>query len=259
MSSYNSQSNDQQSNKSFLDNFSPKAAFFGGLISAFLIIGTLGFIFLGSCMLKGSCPLTNNEQVANAPTNDQGTKPTTNNQKAEVPAINDNDYILGNPDAPVTVIEYSDIQCPFCSRFHPNAQKVVDAYKGQVRWVFRHFPLVSIHPNAEPAANAIECAGEQDKFYEFINIMYENQKSLSTDFYSQTAKKLGLNVKKFDDCVSSNKYIDKVREEAQGGLSAGVNGTPGSFVIGQDGGVTPIKGALPFESVKQTIDSVLKK
>ncbi|MBU1705606.1 DsbA family protein, partial [Patescibacteria group bacterium] len=240
---------------SFLETMPPKTAFIGGFIAAILVLGTIGFIILGSCLLKGGCALPgqaadNNPIVVNDPAD------TVDTQPAGIPIVTEDDYILGDPNAPITVIEYSDIECPFCERFHPNAQQTVNEYPGQVRWVFRHFPL-SFHPQAEPAANAAECAGEQGKFYEFISIMFGDQESLGMDFFKQTATKLGLKMTQFNDCLESEKYIAKIRTQAQGGAAAGVEGTPGSFVIGADGGAVPIRGALPYESVKQIIDSLL--
>lgn len=259
MPSYNSQPVHSKPKQSLLDTIPPKTAFIGGFVAAILVLGTIGFVVLGSCMLKGGCSglptkaaADNNPTVVNQPTD------TGDTQLAGIPMVSEEDYILGDPNAPVTVIEYSDIECPFCQRFHPNAQQAVDEYSGQVRWVFRHFPL-SFHPQAEPAANAAECAGEQGKFYEFIDIMFENQDSLGDDFFKSTARNLGLNATQFNDCYDNQEYVAKIRSQAQGGAAAGVEGTPGSFVIGSDGSAVPIRGALPYESVKQIIDGMLSR
>lgn len=256
MPSYNPHPNPPKPKLSFLETMPPKTAFIGGFVAAILVLGTVGFIILGNCMLKGTCSALVSQAADNNPTviTDPTTDPTS--VPMGIPVVTDEDYILGDPNAPITVIEYSDIECPFCNRFHPNAQKTVDDYPGQVRWIFRHFPL-SFHPSAEPSANATECAGEQGKFYEFLDIMYENQELLGTDFYKSTAKNLGLNTTQFNTCYDESKYSTKIRTQAQGGAAAGVEGTPGSFVIGPDGSAVPIRGALPYESVQQIINSMI--
>ena len=104
---------------------------------------------------------------------------------------------------------------------------------------------------------AAECAGEQGKFWEFADDLFENQEQLGSTFYSSLQAKHGLNKSKFDTCISSGKYLDKIRAQAQSGGAAGVTGTPGSFIIGADGTAIPIKGALPYESVASAIDEVL--
>lgn len=257
MPSYNSEPSTPTPKPSFIDGIPPKTAFIGGFAAAILVLGTIGFIALGSCLLKGGCSLPSqaagDSQAAAADTID-----TADTQPAGIPLVNEEDYILGDPNAPITIIEYSDIECPFCSRFHPLANQAVSEYPSQVRWVFRHFPL-SFHAEAEPAALATECAGEQGKFYEFIDIMYENQDDLGDDLYTRTAANLGLKASQFKDCYESQKYLAKIRAQAQGGAAAGVEGTPGSFVIGPDGGAVPIRGALPYESVQQIIDSFLSE
>jgi protein-disulfide isomerase len=95
--------------------------------------------------------------------------------KASIVTITDKDYIRGNTNAPITIVEFSDFQCPFCKRFHPSLQQVVDEYKDQVRWVYKHFPIDQIHPQARPAAEAAECAGEQGgskAFWEFSDALF---------------------------------------------------------------------------------------
>jgi protein-disulfide isomerase len=250
-----------QPQKSFIDSLPPKTAFIGGFVTAVLTLGTLGFVLLGGCLLTGSCDMGSalaakggSYPVAADPSGDPSAVPSP--EPTSVPAVDNEDHIRGDKNAAITIVEYSDFQCPFCSRFHPTMQQVMKNYNGKVRWVFRHFPL-SFHPNAEPAANASECASEQGKFWEFADALFGNQESLGDDFYKKTAADLGLNAKKFADCLSSGKYLEKVRAQSQSGASAGVNGTPGSFVIGEDGQAIPIKGALPYESVKAAIDSLL--
>lgn len=243
--------------QSLFDLLNGKNAFWLGFVSAILVLGTLGFIILGSSMIKGN----SFAQGANDNTyaiDDTGTDPSNAiaPQPTSVPVVTEDDQIRGNKNAEVTIIEYSDFECPYCGNFHPTLQQVMDNYGDKVRWVYRHFPL-SFHPQALPAANASECAAEQGKFWEFADAMYANQDKLSDDFYKQVVTQNGLNVAKWQDCYTNKKYDSKVQSQAQSGASAGVNGTPGSFIIDKDGNAIPIKGALPYSSVSAAIDQIL--
>lgn len=252
---------DSSQTKSFFDALPSKQAFWLGFVTAILALGTLGFILLGSCVLGGDCSV---EGLAIADTEDSGSGGQVAAAAAAVPAptatgvpaVTEDDHIRGNEDAPITIIEYSDFQCPYCSRFHPTMLQVMDEYTDSVRWVFRHFPL-SFHAEATPAANAAECASEQGKFWEYADELFANQSSLGSEFYATLASDLGLNTTQWQDCFDTGKYNDVVEAQAQAGGAAGVSGTPGSFVIDTDGNAIPIKGALPFSSVAAAIDSVL--
>ncbi|KPJ85022.1 hypothetical protein AMJ57_04795, partial [Parcubacteria bacterium SG8_24] len=163
--------------------------------------------------------------------------------------VSEADHVRGAADASVTLIEYSDFECPFCSRFHPTMKQIMDEFEGQVRWVYRHYPL-GFHAEARPAALASECAGEQGKFWEYADELYENQSSLGEDYYEELAAELGLNMSQFRSCLSSEKYGSKVSGDLSGGTAAGVQGTPGTIILGADGSAQLVPGALPFESVK---------
>lgn len=241
-----------------------KSAFWLGFVTAVLSLGTLGFILLGSCVLKGSCDVSGLSFGTNGAETDDGfavddseNSADTNAQAAAaVPVVSDDDNTRGAKNAPVTIIEYSDFECPYCGAFHPTMQQVMKNYEGKVRWVYRHFPL-SFHPQALPAANAAECAAEQGRFWEYGDQLFANQDKLGDAYFKQLAGEVGLNINKWQDCVSKQKYNDKIQAQAQSGGAAGVNGTPGSFVVGKDGKAIPIQGALPYASVAQAIDQVL--
>ena len=244
---------------SFFDNLPPKSAFWVGFITAILTLGTLGFILLASCVFRGSCAFSGTNNVA--PLVQGGNDVTDPNavpqaEATAVPVVTDDDHSRGPKDAAVTIVEYSDFECPFCGRFHPTLQQAMSEYEGKVRWVYRHFPL-SFHPNAQPAANASECAAEQGKFWEFADNIYGNQEKINDAYYKTVVTSLGLNVSKWEDCYTTKKYDSKIQAQATSGGAAGVNGTPGSFIIGKDGKAIPIQGALPYESVKAAIDQVL--
>lgn len=246
--------------KSFFDALHSKQAFWLGFVTAILSICTIGFIFLGNCVLRGDCSI---ERLSVTDTQNSGGVAQADAQAAVptptitgVPAVTEADHIRGNENAAITIIEYSDFQCPYCSRFHPTMQQVMNEYTDSVRWVFRHFPL-SFHAEATPAANAAECASEQGKFWEYADALFENQLSLGNEFYATLASDLGLNTTQWQDCYDTQKYNDVIEAQAQTGGAAGVSGTPGSFIIDPDGNAIPIKGALPFSSVSAAIDSVL--
>jgi protein-disulfide isomerase len=171
--------------------------------------------------------------------------------------VTDNDHIRGNKSAPVTIVEFSDLQCPFCKRFHPTMQQALQAYGDKVRWVYKHFPLDSLHPEARPAAEASECVWEQkgdDGFWQFVDGVFENQEKIGSALYRELAQKIGLNMGQFDNCVSSRKYQKKVEGDFQQGTAAGVNGTPTSFVNGE-----ALPGAMPYDTLKAAIDRALAK
>lgn len=165
------------------------------------------------------------------------------------------EHIRGNPDASITIVEWSDFQCPFCQRFDTTISRILDEYGDSVRVVYRHFPLDSIHPYASKAAEGSECAGEQDSFWQYHDLLYTQQSAISAggvDFLKSAAGQLGLDQSKFDECLDSAKYQQLVDSHYQAGLSAGVTGTPGSFLNGR-----ALGGAVPYESLKTSIESLL--
>lgn len=245
---------------SFFDLLNGRSAFWLGFVTAILVLGTLGFILLGNAMLRGASfegLVKSNDAFAVADdTTADNAADIPAPEPTSVPAVSDDDHIRGNKNAEITIIEYSDFECPFCGNFHPTMQQVMSNYEGKVRWIYRHFPL-SFHPSALPAANAAECASEQGKFWEFADALFANQASLSDSYYKQLATDQKLNVSKWEDCYKANKYNDKIQTQSQEGANAGVSGTPGSFIINQDGNAIPIKGALPYSSVSAAIDQLL--
>lgn len=186
-------------------------------------------------------------------------KPIVSGQKEEEVTgefqITEKDHVRGDFNAQVTIIEYSDFQCPFCATFHPTVQQILIDYPGKVRWVYKHFPLDQIHNQARPAAEASECVWEQKGnkgFWQFSDLLFENQERLGESLYKELAGNLGLNMDQFNDCASSRKYKDKVEADYQEGIKAGVRGTPGSFVNGQ-----VIPGAVPYETLKAAVENAL--
>lgn len=200
-----------------------------------------------------------------APDNNQGQAVPPTEAVGEVPQITDDDHFRGDKNARIALIEYSDLECPFCKRFHPTAQQAVDDFKGQVKWVYRHFPL-SIHVNAQKEAEASECAFEQagnDGFWKYIDAIYERTSSggsgFSLDNLVPLAKELGLDSAKFKTCLDSGKYAQEIKDEMEQGARAGVNGTPGNIILdSKTQNKRLIPGAVPFEQIKLVIDEMLK-
>ena len=159
----------------------------------------------------------------------------------------------GPDKAPVTIVEFSDFQCPFCGREFPVIEKLMKEYDGKVRLVFRHFPL-DFHPFAEKAAEAGACAADQNKFWQLHDAMFSNQQKLAVDDLKNYAKSAGLDSTKFDKCLDSGEKKPAVDADQKAGTDAGVNGTPAFFVNG-----VFINGAVPYEQFKQAIDRELKK
>lgn len=165
--------------------------------------------------------------------------------------VNKDDRVLGNEDASVTIVEFSDLQCPYCAKFHTTMNQIARDFPGQVRWVYKHFPLESIHPFAKRAALATECAGEQGKFWEYTNYLFESQSKINNEFLKESAKNLKLDSDKFDKCLDGERYLSKVNSDIAEGRKAGVAGTPASFINGK-----LIKGAESYETIKRMMEEL---
>ena len=187
-----------------------------------------------------------------------------------VKPISGDDYIMGNPNAPVKIIEFSDLECPFCKVFHQTMKQVMAEYgnNGKVAWVYRHWPLEQLHPKAKTSALAAECAGElggNEKFWEYLDKYFEitpsnNQINLSE--LPKIAESIGLNRAQFEGCLQSGKYQEKIEAQIKDAVSSNPEcprcGTPFSIVIAKDGKKYPIPGAFPYEDVKAIIEEALR-
>ena len=197
--------------------------------------------------------------------------PATQPTPAAPPAIlqvsMDDDPVKGDVDAPVTVIEFSDFQCPFCSRFYTNTlaeleENYIDT--GKVKLVYRDLPLTSIHPNAFPAHVAAECADEQDKFWDYHDMLFEKQAEwsrLSSDDLSdkllEYGTTIGLNTPNFESCLSSQEMEDEVNADLSDARTFGATGTPSFFIGNEKNGYVKLIGAQPFTSFQRAIDEQL--
>jgi len=161
---------------------------------------------------------------------------------------------MGPADAPITLVEFSDFECPYCSQFVTTLEEVQAKYGDRVRLVFRHFPL-SMHPSAPKAAEASMCANEQDRFWQMHDSMFGDQRQLGVPNLKEKASRLGLDEKAFAECLDSGKYAEQIQKDLQAGTQAGVTGTPALFV----NGIPAPSGALPYETVAQFIEDELRR
>ena len=234
----------------------PRTMFFLGLASGVGGAAIIALIFILSVLMGGKGLSGWNLQdaagkVAAAPT--VPTDPSAAQDPTQPPAgpvkpVDDKtDHIRGNKNAKVTLIEYSDFECPFCLRHVDTMESILKKYPNDVRLVYRHYPL-SFHPEAQKAAEASECAGVQGKFWEMHDMIFAANEAgtMSVQQWKDSAKTLGLDTSKFNKCLDDGETADRVAQDLQEGSVAGVGGTPGTFVNGQ-----MIEGAMPLATFEQ--------
>ncbi len=179
-------------------------------------------------------------------------------------SVSDKDHIRGSKNAKLTWIEYSDLECPYCKKIHPDLQKMMTDYDGKVRWVYRHFPLTSIHSKAPKEAEATECAAElggNNAFWKYVDRLFEvtpANNGLDEKQLPEIASYAGINKAKFQSCLDSGKYAQHVADDLNGGSKAGVSGTPKGFLLDGKGNAWVINGAVPYATIKSVIDAALK-
>lgn len=221
-----------------------------------------------------------------------GTQPLT--VQKDIRAVQKDDHILGNPNAKIVIVEYSDPECPYCKQFQDTMHQVIAQYgaSGNVAWVYRHWPVVSLHPKGPIEAEALECAGEQggnEMFWKYADAIYAtttSNNSLDGGVYntpaqipkgndgkpayaqktprsatdagqlSDIAQSLGLDVTKFEGCLQSGKYAAHIKKDSDEVVAAGGTGTPYSILVIDDQQI-PFEGAQPFNVMKGLIDSLL--
>ena len=212
----------------------------------------------------------------------------------EIRGPQSDDHIRGNPNAKIVIVEFSDTECPFCKQFHETMKRIIDEYgaSGDVAWIYRHFPIPSLHPKAPKQAEALECAAEQggnDVFWQYTDLLYATtnaNNSLDSGVYnvpetapigpdgkpyytqatprsatdagklSDMAREIGLDVTRFEECMSSGRMAERVNADQAEVVAAGGGGTPHSIII-IDGEQIPLEGAQPYDVVKGLVDSLL--
>ena len=172
--------------------------------------------------------------------------------------VSESDHILGDPDARVSIIEFSDFECPFCAQLHPTLEQVVEA-NDDVNWVYRHFPLSSIHARAFAASHASECAAElggNDAFWAYSKGLFDNQNRLGTELYEELALEHGIVLGEFQACMESNRHADRIDADFNEAQRTGGRGTPYAIAINANGEGLPFSGALPFATIEQVVEAL---
>lgn len=214
-----------------------------------------GLLIAGAVYMKDRLPAP---QTANDPTKDVVIAP-----------VSKNDHIMGNPNADIVVVEYSDLECPFCKLFHETMHKIMDEYgkNGTVAWVYRNFPIQQLHPKALKEAEASECAaalGGNDAYWKFIDRVFAitpSNNGLDPTELPKIAKGIGLDQKQFSDCLNGGTYTERINNNVAAAIATipqAELGTPYSYVLLKNGDHYPIRGNQPYEVVKQVIDTILQ-
>jgi protein-disulfide isomerase len=224
-------------------------------VIAFALGGATMFLVYDYAFTKGAAAAgTGTGQVA-AAGQQQQVLPTATPTRLDNVSVDD-DPVLGPDDAPVTIVEFSDFQCPFCARFQQQTFNALrEKYGDDIRIVFRDFPLSSLHPDATKASEAAECADDQGKFWEMHDAMFQSQAITGVGLPAVTsmAESLDLDMDEFQECVDSGKYADEVAKDLQEGTSYGVTGTPTFFING-----VRLVGAVPIDQFSAIIDEELE-
>lgn len=181
-----------------------------------------------------------------------------------VRAVDTTDHIIGSPDAPVKIIEYSDIDCQYCKQFQAVMAQLMTEYgpDGQVAWVYRHFPILSAHPNSGTHAEAAECVaslGGNVAFFQFIESLQQSSGQFAPSGYPGVVESLGISVEAFTTCLEGEEFEERVALDFENALLAGGSGTPYTIILVEGAEPTPITGALPYENMKEVIEHALDK
>jgi protein-disulfide isomerase len=248
-------------------------------VSGILILCTIGFFILLTAMFNGgingiklnNLSKTTPDKVAAAPsptapspTAPAAQAPTPTTPTGQVPPVTSRDHVRGSASASITLVEYSDYECPFCKTFHATMLQLMSNYNGKIKWIFRHFPLMSLHQNAEKEAEAGECIAElggNSAFWKYTDAIFQRTKSNGTGFalsdLSALAAEVGVPKQAFESCLNSDKYANYVQTSESGGASAGVDGTPATIVMNANGKTQLVTGAVPYSQIKAAVDAML--
>lgn len=226
-------------------------------------------IILAGVLVAGSLFLANKNKIAPQDGNATGARKSESGIAIE--SVTADDHILGNPKAPIMIVEFSDTECPFCKNFHQTMHKVIDTYgkSGKVAWVYRHFPIDGLHPKARKEAEATECAtelGGNDSFWKYLDSLYKKTPSnndLDPSLLPIIAEENGLNKANFETCLNSGKYADKIEKSIQDATMAGGQGTPYTVIITKYEKIPISEGAIPFSggpvNMKVILDDLISK
>jgi len=216
--------------------------FFAGIL--------VGYVVWGTCLLSKLGVGSGTAAQANSPVIDASATAEPQFTRYDVPS--DGFYAIGPADAPITIVEFSDYQCPFCKRWHTEVyEQLLAAYPGKIKFVYRNLPLTTIHPDAQGAAEAAMCAGEQNVYWQYHDKLL-NSEILGNGAYIQYAQELNLDMDTFKACITDQKYKDAIQADSDFALNLGVRSTPTFFING-----LAIVGAQPLDVFKQVIDKEL--
>lgn len=256
---YNATANNNvisMSDDSLLSKLGPKNAYWFGLgtgLAAFFVVGF--FVMLG-IYLNGGASFG---KIAQAGDPNIAVNPPPSAAAEPNVSLSDDDWVRGAKDAGISIVEYSDFDCPFCQRHHETMNQIMKEYDGKVNWIYRHFPLTSLHPNASKKANAAECAGAiggQDAFWKYSDEIFARDEGGTTSELVDIAAQIGVNRSKFETCLNKEEYSSVVNGDAQDAVTQGGNGTPYNVIVAGDQQI-PVNGAVPFEQFKSILDSLL--
>lgn len=252
-------------NGSVFDEMPAKFAFWSGLVTGAAVLSLIAVLVMVVLMVKGISltPSTDGDDTTNAKAENTApaaaapaAAPAANPEAAVAPASGNIDVaaaknVRGSGD--VTIVEFSDFDCPFCKRFTPTMDQIVEEYDGKVKHVYKHFPLTNIHPDAELDAIASECAGDQGKFWEMHDELFDKQDLKGKAALTDIAKEVGLDVPAFEKCLEDPVKKDLVQADAAEGQKLGCTGTPCPLLV-VDGEVKQqFRGAVPAETVKAAL------
>jgi protein-disulfide isomerase len=239
------------------------AIIFAALISAFL-----GGYVLGTETAEPSAVNIGNSNGVAEQNPAKQLESQSNPLSSIVSVSADDDPVKGDPNAPITIIEFSDFQCPFCKVFHETSLPMIEKNyieTGKVKFVYRDYPIQQIHPNAVPAALGANCANEQGKFWEYHDKLFENQRQWENldpengvSTFEKYAEELDLDTDTFNTCLESGKYLEEIRKDLQDGVAYGVSGTPGFFIGNEKIGYGLVSGAQPYAAFEQVLNQLLE-
>lgn len=249
--------------ESMLSSMPPKFAFWAGFVTAVAIISVVGFAIMLTLTFKGGD--TDNDVAKTATDTNTTVKTNTNSGTAAAAAVGTlNTDLLTNVkgEGEITLVEFSDPECPYCQRFHSTLKDVLDGdYSSKVKWGYMHFPLEGLHPTSPKESEAAQCAADQGKFWEYLNELFtvtEASPALEVTDMKDIASTVGLNASDFADCLDNGTNEGVVANSVKEAQKLGGTGTPFSVLIDENGKVlTTIKGAQPAESLTAMLDNYL--
>ncbi|MBI2065709.1 MAG: DsbA family protein [Candidatus Zambryskibacteria bacterium] len=209
-------------------------------------------IVIAGLLIAGAVVFSGGGNTASTTTADNvGSQPS---EKFRMP--DETDHVRGNPDATIAIIEFSDLECPFCARIHPTLSQIVEK-NDDVKWIYRHFPLSSIHSRALSAAVASECIarlGGNDAFWEFTDEAFVNQRQLGDAWYREQAASFGIDPGAFTSCMNDKSIVADIQTDLSEATNTGGRGTPYVVVVTPSGQLMPFSGALPYAQVSAVIE-----